>query len=252
MYCSETHHWWYRGTHDLVARWVRREAGGRRVAVLDAGCGTGGLADLLRDCADMSCFDVSERAVAWAELRGLSRVRVGDVASIDYEESAFDVILLIDVLYHEWVESEVSVIRRLKGFLRPGGLMVIQVAAHEFLRGSHDIAVLTRRRYTLEEVCRWIGDAGLSKVSASYRMPWLLIPMLLSRRRLRQGAGSDLSLQLPSWIDNLLGRMVLLENGILLSGLPIWAGTSIFAVARRLEDVESRSSKNGGETSGLR
>lgn len=61
----EQEHWWYVALHHLVLRALRHKFAHIDPAIIDAGCGTGGLMLFLRDrgYSDLQGFDLSEDAV---------------------------------------------------------------------------------------------------------------------------------------------------------------------------------------------
>ena len=59
----------------------------------------------------------------------------------------FDIVLSLDVLAFRGVDEQ-SAIGEMYRVLRPGGSLIINVPAFDFLRGSHDAAVSQIRRYT--------------------------------------------------------------------------------------------------------
>lgn len=94
--------------------------------LLDVGCGYGlVLASARRLGWSVQGLDVS----AWsaehiARTLGLS-IRVGDVLRIEYEPGAFDVIHMSHALEH--TTSPLEVLRHMRRWVRPGGLLVIEV-----------------------------------------------------------------------------------------------------------------------------
>jgi SAM-dependent methyltransferase len=151
---------------------------------------------------------------------------------------SFDVVASMDVLYHTGVTDDVAVLRRLRHGLRPGGLLLLNLVALEFLRSSHDLAVHTRERYTRGELLRRVRDAGLDVEWASYRVS-LLFPLVAGARlasRLLPPAGpgqarSDVALP-PAAVNALLLGVTRLENR-LLARCPLPLGSSVFVRARR-------------------
>lgn len=105
-----------RGLHSVIAKQV---AEGSRV--LDAGCGTGGLAmKLASRCSELVGVDLSPKNIAFAEGRcrklGLENVRfeVGDCSNLArYDDDAFDVVTCAMVIHEMPTEPRVPVLREL-------------------------------------------------------------------------------------------------------------------------------------------
>ncbi len=238
MYAAEEHHWWYRGLHDLVVRSVAAEHRHKGpLSILDAGCGTGRLCQLLAPYGTVSGCDVSDLALEFCRKRGLDHVFQADLNDAELGEERYDVITSLDVLYHTAVTDEARVLDSFRRALRPGGLLVLNLVAFEFLRSTHDIAVHTRRRYTRPALAEMLRRSGFTVESATYRHCLLFPPVAayrLVRRALHRAApeetASDVSLPAPL-VNGLLWRLCLLENRIV-QHCPLPFGTSVFAVAR--------------------
>ena len=243
MYEAEDRHWWYVGLHELILETIQRESRrlGRPLKIFDAGCGTGRLCQLLvshghsvRGC------DVSEEALRFCRLRGVGEVFQADLNSIKLEPESFYVITSIDVIYHNDIDDDVAVMRHLLSALKPGGLLILNLVAFEFLRSTHDIAVHTRERYTFHMLCERLKNAGFEIAFATYRVS-ILFPFIAVSRRLSRFAAcrevdpgevaSDVTL--PRWFINaLLLKIIELEN-VFLRVIALPFGSSLFVEARR-------------------
>jgi SAM-dependent methyltransferase len=243
MYAVEDRHWWYVGLHELILATIQQESRrlGRPLDIFDAGCGTGRLSQLMSGHGHrVSGCDLSSEAVRLCRLRGVSNVYQADLNTLELEPESLDVITSIDVLYHAAVSDDVAALRRLRRGLRPGGMMILNLVAHEFLRSTHDIAVHTRERYSQRVLHQRLDDAGFETTYATYRVsilfPFVALYRLLARFARQRHAhadevASDVSLPHPL-INALLLKTVRVENRLLrVSSLPI--GSSLFVVARR-------------------
>lgn len=240
MYEAEESLWWYVGLHEHLLGYVRaeRERLGRPLEILDAGCGTGRLCRLMSGYGQVSGVDSSGEALDFCRERGISASRA-DLNTLRLEEGSFDLITSIDVLYHENIRDDVAVLRQLKHALRPGGMLIVQNPAFEFLRSAHDVAVRSRERYTVGSVGERLAAAGFTVQSVYYRVsflfPLIAFYRLLARRVPRHEAagetGSDVRLPHPL-VNRLLLGIIRLENRLsFICRLPF--GTSVFAVARK-------------------
>jgi hypothetical protein len=143
----------------------------------------------------------------------------------------------MDVLYHSAVQDEARVLASFRRALKPGGLLVLNLVAFEFLRSTHDIAVHTRRRYTRPALLDLLRHSGFAVERATYRHCLLFPPVAvyrLMRRALHRTApeetASDVSLPGPL-VNGLLWQLCRMENRIV-QRWPLPFGTSVFAVAR--------------------
>ncbi|HEY5999061.1 MAG TPA: class I SAM-dependent methyltransferase [bacterium] len=240
MFEAEDRHWWYVGLHELVVAIVGRLAAGRRepLRILDAGCGTGRLMQLLGRAGAVEGFDVSPEAVDFCRRRGLERVRVADLNAPALPECAYDVITVIDVLYHRGVRDEAAALGSLRAALAPGGVLIRNDPAFEALRSDHDRAVHTRERYRPPRVRQLLLAAGLEPEIVTYRVAAAAPAIALHRLARRWGravAETDVrsDVKLPgAGLNRALLALLRAENRLIArTGLPF--GTSVFAVARR-------------------
>ncbi len=243
MYEVEDRHWWYVGLHGLVLQAVRAEARrlGRPLRLLDAGCGTGRLCQLLAaEGHQVVGCDASPEALRLARQRGVEGLFEADLNAYEPAPGRYDAITSIDVLYHAGIADDVAVLRRLRRGLRPGGLLVLNLVAFEFLRSTHDVAVHTRERYTRPLLRRRLEVAGLEPERVGYRvcLPFPLVAasrlwarLVRPRRRPPAEAISDVAPPGRAVNALLLGALRL-ENR-LLHRMALPFGSSVFALGRR-------------------
>ena len=241
MYEAEDRHWWYVGLHELILTTLRRESQrlGRPLRIFDAGCGTGRLCQLLTEQGhSVSGCDFSEEALRLCRLRGVPDTFLADLNSIELEAESFDVITSIDVLYHSGITDDVAVMKRLHAALKPGGLLILNLVACEFLRSTHDIAVHTRERYTKTLLYNRLLKAGFSNEFTGYRVgyvfPFILVYRFLARLihfKKMDAVNSDVHVP-HKCINTLLLHLLKFENRTLFD-LAMPFGSSLFTVARR-------------------
>ena len=233
MYAAEGSHWWYRALHAHVRDACARYApGARRVA--DVGCGTGAMAAQLATVADVVGLDFSREGLAYCRRRGLTRLARGDAGHLPLAPGAFDVVLLLDVLYHRNVGDPQAVLGEVHRVLAPGGVVVINVPAYAWLHSSHDIAVHTGRRFTRGEVCGLLRAAGFAVCFASYWNTLFFPAIVLLRvyRRWVPPQGSDVSETTSPAVNRVLGGAMACERA-LMRVVPLPFGVSVFVVARK-------------------
>jgi SAM-dependent methyltransferase len=251
----ETTHFWYRALHSLVLRLAARyarPARGASAAILDAGCGTGGLSAQLAAVGRTTAIDLSPIAIGFAARRGQPRLARGDVAHLPFRDGSFDFIVSTDVLYHRAVEDDKAALVELARACRPGGYVCLTLAAHEWLRSPHDRVVHTARRYTRRQVRALAVASGLEVVRLSYFNCTLLAIAIVSRlgvqRSMDAASGSDLR-PVPAVLNAVLERLLGLEAWVVArTGLPF--GLSILALLRKpaapgLSEMAARAAEPG-------
>ena len=236
MFAVEDRHWWYVGVRREVERWLDGlpKPPGARMRVLDAGCGTGGLLANLRTGAWRTGVEISPDGIRLARARGRAPLVQGSVSSLPFADEVFDAVVSIDVLCHAGVDERQAVAEAAR-VLKPGGRLLVQVPAFDWLRGEHDAAVWTKRRYRRGEIANLLRATGLSARRSAYRnvllFPLAVIARLARRgRRSREGARSDVR-PVPTPINALLSAVLAFERRIPVA-LPF--GLSVFVVGEKV------------------
>jgi len=142
---DEDHSWWQRPAPEVLEL-IASQSPEERRDVLDLGCGLGRHAiAFARAGFRVTAADASEEAVAhiqgWAEEMSLEiRSRVCDVLSEELPESAFDIVLAFNVIYHGHRSDFSAVIDRIRRLLRPDGLFYFTCATREDGKYGHVLA----------------------------------------------------------------------------------------------------------------
>ncbi len=241
LYEMEDVHWWYLGHRLLYASLLDRYcAAAARGRVLDAGCGTGGFTQWLRDRYGperMVALDVSEEALARCGERGLEELLCCPVDHIPFPDAAFDLVLSLNVLYHREVADDEEALQEMRRVLVPGGFLLLNLPALSWLHGRHDEAVAGARRYHASGLRELLAQAGFEPVKMTYFV-FTLLPAIAayrwwSRKEAAEDAVSDLRLP-PAPLNRALEALLALESRIAVRhGLPL--GSSITALARRVQ-----------------
>lgn len=229
--------WWYRGLRRHVVESIA--APDAAFKLLDAGCGTGGMLAHVRAAfpqAALTAMDFGERALELTGQRDLGAELVqGSTDALPFAEAEFDVVLSLDVIVLHGID-DAKAIREMFRVLRPGGQLIMNVAAFDFLRGSHDAATNMARRYTRPKLAHLMGKAGFRVEKMTYwnmsLMPAVAAVRWASRGKAQQpDVRSDLK---PMWppLNKALAAIAHTELAISRSiSLPF--GTSLFTVARK-------------------
>ena len=138
----EDRHWWHRGMRRITKALLagRQGTGGR---LLDAGCGTGGFMRWALDShlCDRACgVDVSSAAIELARRRvPEAELHVAPLWELPVEDSAFDLVVLNDVLQHipeDRVTRSLGELRR--ALVVDGALLVRTNGARTYRRERDD------------------------------------------------------------------------------------------------------------------
>ena len=237
MRAVEDDYWWYQALRQHVADSI--EPPGPVFSVLDAGCGTGGTLAVLRASfpqAALSGIDESEHAVALTAGRDTgAHLARGSVHELPFAEGSFDFVLSLDVWSHAGVDDALAA-HEAHRVLRPGGKLILNLAAFEFLKGAHDCATDVDRRYTRRQVQALLEGANfeierLTYWNAAFTPPIALVRWLSRMRLHRDEPRSDFR-PLPGFVNAAFKRVAALElTASRHLSLPF--GSSLFAVARK-------------------
>jgi ubiquinone/menaquinone biosynthesis C-methylase UbiE len=236
---AEATHFWFRGFRRFVAPVIADLASGRTgLRLVDCGCGTGHNLRLLRPHGTVIGVDMSEGGLARARATGCTVLR-GDVTNMPFASDAFDVATSFDVL--QCVEADVDALREMARIVRPGGVVVMTVAALGALRGDHAEAWQEVRRYTPATARRLVESAGLRPERVSFLFA-SLFPLMVSvrwvqrvTRRLGRSARTDTDIAVPIAPVNLLLTALLSAEAAIGRHVPMPIGSSLLVVARKTQ-----------------
>jgi ubiquinone/menaquinone biosynthesis C-methylase UbiE len=239
MRSVEDTYWWYTGLRTLVLQRLQQLL--KNVShpkVLDAGCGTGGMMEVIKGKfpeAELTGIDFEPTAVELTNQRNVGTAMKASVERLPFPDEAFDLVLSLDVICSRGVSDQESS-REFYRVLKPGGSLLLNLAAFDFLRGQHDLAGHAERRYTKQQVRKLLSAAGFTVERLTY---WnmTLFPVLAVWRPLslifadKQAPRSDLK-PLPDPINRVLTWLILKEiQAMFHRSLPF--GSSVFAVASK-------------------
>jgi SAM-dependent methyltransferase len=236
----EQRHWWYAGMRRValaVMQHALREGGPSRL-ILDAGCGTGGTTVELRQFGQVVGLDLAWEALQPAAARGLTgRLARGSIERLPFCDGSFDVATSFEVVYHLGVASDTAALRELRRVLKPGGLLMLRVPAHDWLRGEHDRLVHTRHRYSRREVAQKLQQVGFAVDLLSWANTVLFAPAVAKRLLERSnGHPDDVAAEPDLWqpprpLNTVLEGLVAAEALAIPYGVRLPFGLSLLAVA---------------------
>lgn len=236
MYELEEIHWWYRGLRNLLFSSVNKYfQDQRRISVLDAGCGTGYNLKYLDKYGSSFGIDISETAIGYCQERGLKKIAKASISTLPFREESFDLVVSTDVLYHRAVKDDTESINEIYRVLKKGGILIINLPAHNYLRRTHDDRVHTRHRYTINELLHKIEGSDFKPIKMSYRNSFLY-PAVLISSLINNGKSKNISSDLKKVtcpINSILYGLLKIENS-LIEKIKLPFGTSIFCIAQKL------------------
>jgi SAM-dependent methyltransferase len=233
---AEQHHFWFQGFRRFVTPLVEEAVRGcSRAAILDCGCGTGHNLGLLRRYGRAVGIDLTASGLAYAYRQGERAVAQASVVALPFPTGSFDLVTSFDVIYSLPGEAEKAAVSEMFRVLRPGGHLVINVAAMALLTGNHSVLSGEVRRYSRASLARVLHEAGFEIRRISYTNATIM-PVVTAVRLLQRVTGhreSTREISIPPWpVNSALAALLRLEAaGLRFVDMPF--GSSLLALATR-------------------
>lgn len=234
MYRLEDKHFWFLGKRYFVDSLLKPYTH-RIKNILDVGCGTGGMTKHLEKYGKVIGVEKEEYALDFCRRRKAEAL-LGNAQKLPFSDRTFDLVTLLDVLYHKGVQDEKRAVREAARVLKSKGLLLITDSAFEFLKSGHDNALHGKRRFTLTELETLVKKENFDILRASYIYFVSFLPVTLKRLlidRLFGRSGSDVAV-LPKTLNSLLLFLVRIEAR-LLRHISFPFGLSVAIVAQKNE-----------------
>lgn len=182
MYHQEHNYWWFRAKRLFVASLLPKNNPHWRI--LDIGCGTGATSIFLDNWGKVTRIEPAKEAVQWLKKRKIKYIE-SRIETFKYPKNHYDLICLLDVLYHQNIKDDRKVIKIAKNALKKGGYLLITDSALPWLASNHDKKMMARERYYLSEIVNKIRALGFAIEKQSYifffTFPFLLVVRLVNK-----------------------------------------------------------------------
>jgi SAM-dependent methyltransferase len=148
--------------------------------ILEFGCGIGTYSALIRRAGkSMCCVDMEARYVQHVRRAFRADPHVSVVLGalpddIEFRSGSFDTIVCLNVLEH--IAQVGDALGKVVSWLSPGGILFVQVPAHQWLFGTIDLALGHQRRYASRDIEEMLKEAGLEMALAPRYLYTLAIP----------------------------------------------------------------------------
>lgn len=180
LFEAERRLWWFRAMHLFVGKLIPHHLKSQQLLALDIGCGTGQLTERLSTFEIKAVgLDYSATALGYARQRRHAGLLRADANNLPFKE-VFDLIISVDVLELANIDPSQFATNALRA-LKPGGVGIFVMAAHQWLLSEHDRAVNSVRRYNLSQMKSLFSQPGVDIVRASYLF-FLLFPLMVIRK----------------------------------------------------------------------
>ena len=237
MHAEELRHWWFRGRRrvlvDMLRQALRSPGGSPRI--LDYGCGTGGNSAAYASFGAVVGIEPDAAAIRLAHIRGQAHYCRSSGTNLPFGHASFDAVLASDVLEH--IEHDLQAVSEIARVLRPGGVAIISVPAHQWLFSRHDVALHHFRRYSKTGLRELLENGGLRIRRLSYwnaaLFPGICLHRLVEKSRPVGRPHSDTTTS-PSWLINEPLAGLLAAEARILRHVQLPWGVSLIAVGERI------------------
>jgi SAM-dependent methyltransferase len=238
-YQAEQTHFWFRGFRQYmrpaIARATARMASPR---ILDCGCGTGSNLEMLRAYGNAFGFDLTPIGTEFAKAHG-HRVTQASISDIPFLTGSFDLVTSFDVFQVLPIAVERAGILEMWRVLKPGGWILLHVAALEMLHGKHSVLSEETHRHTAASLRTLVEGVGFTIERLTYDqlslLPLMLPVRLWHRLTAKDGVveAGEGEITVPmAPVNALLTALVSLE-ALALRAVNMPIGASLMCLARK-------------------
>jgi SAM-dependent methyltransferase len=231
----EQSYWWHLGRLEIIQIYMKRAVRNKSTSIiLNVGCGTGGMINMLEKFGTVDNVDASNDAIAFVKQLGHERITKVDDIALPFNDKIYDAVGAFDVLEH--IEDHLRALREWKRVLKDDGAIIITVPAYQWLWSEHDVSLHHRRRYTVKSLMAVAAEAGLKPEKKSYAISFslpLVVGFRVTSRVLGQKSDSETSyVSVPRAINKFFIALLKIEAK-LHSKVSLPAGTSVITILRK-------------------
>ena len=180
-------------------------------------------------------IDLTWAGLQFARQRGERLTARATAAHLPFASERFDLVTSFDVLYALDDATERQAIAEMARVLKPGGRLVVNVAALDLLRGNHSILSDEVRRYSRGDLRRRLEAAGFIVRRMTYTnltiLPLVAAVRIAQRLSGHQESQAEIAIP-PAPVNAALSGMLALEAAALrVTNMPL--GSSLLAIGEK-------------------
>lgn len=242
MYEVESSHWYFKAKRLILEQMLKRFLSvNKKYRILDVGCGTGKILQMLSQFGEIYGIDSSPIAVNLCQKRGLTNLFTVDLeGKFPFRNNYFDVVCAFDLFEH--LENEGKILSEILRIVKPDAYLFVTVPAFMFLWSGHDIALHHYRRYTKKQLRSVLESNGFKVFKTSYYNFFLFSVAFLYRffkrlfRRPDKSPKSEFFVRIPEWLNAIFLNIFTLE-GLILKYMNFPIGVSLLCIAKTRSKV---------------
>lgn len=243
----EEQHGWAQGLRDAMDALLQPALNGKRMHVLDIGCGTGYLMGYMQRYSldgEVTGIDISNYALQFCRRRGANQLALANATQVPFPSGSFDLIICIDTIQHlSPVGADLVAVEEFSRLLRPGGLLYLRTNSARGHRPLDGVDPDQYRRYLLPDLTTMISKAGMTPIRATYlnAIPgfWAMLKEFAQGGRHKvRSIGPGLSIQPyppeKAWLNQAIHRTLAFEAWMIgKANLDLPFGHSTAVLARK-------------------
>ncbi len=236
--CEDTH-WWYVGLHEITLDFINQLAvPGDNSQFLDAGCGTGGFIEKCSNShPEIVGMEPSEFAFNELKSRETELLARADLLRSPFPDNSFEIVLSHDVIGLFSGEQLKLGVKQLCRMVRPGGFLILNLPAFQWLISSHDKFVGNKTRFQRDLIKALLEAEGMEIQTSTYRL-FFLFPLVAASRLIdrcrNRGEVTHSDVRMPNaMVNRILLWTLRMENRLIRKGIRFPWGLSIFVIARK-------------------
>ncbi|HSX26445.1 MAG TPA: class I SAM-dependent methyltransferase [Chlamydiales bacterium] len=168
----EQTHFWFQARRELVLKLFDRFIKHAPKRLLDLGCGTGYMLEILSSrCKSCIGLDLYPKQTEILQVQG-------NAEQLPFFSAVFDVVILLDLLEHVDEKATLAEVHRV---LSPGGVCILTVPAFSFLWSQRDVRAGHLRRYSRKNLETALRVGSLEVLEIQYYQCFLFPLLALSR-----------------------------------------------------------------------
>lgn len=239
---AEREHFWFRGFRAFMEPEVAAAVAGTvSPLIVDCGCGTGANVAWLQRYGRACGFDLTWNGLVAGREMGRRHLARASIGNIPMPSRVVDLATSFDVFQCLPDGVEQAAVVEIHRILKPGGHLLMNVAALDVLRGQHSTLSEEVRRYTKRGLRQLIEGAGFSIVRLTYvyaSLFPLMLPVRVAQRWMSGGNGvpaGEFDITVPAVpVNRALTWVLQAESAVLrVADLPIGSSLMVHAIKPR-------------------